>query len=260
MSKSIVDYYTSSFNEHERHQDGFGQIQRERTLQILNSYLSEQSHLIADIGGATGYYAFELAKSGHKVHLIDMVPVHIEKAKEMADEKGLNLAGFNVGDARKLDFFDETFDAAILHGPLYHLTCRNERIKALQEAYRILKPRGKLFAFAINRYAGIFYGIHSGQILQDDYFKIALTESKSGYRRRTPGWHFHLPEEMRAEVLDAGFQIEALKGVVSLVWMLPDIEKKMVDKAIRKKIFEISRHLEDEPIIGQDFVCIAHKS
>ncbi len=70
--------------------------------------------------------------------------------------------------------------------------------------------------FAINRYAGVFYGIHSEIILDDTYFEMVKTEVETGFRTRNPTWHFHLPEELEAEIMTSGFKIEATKGVVSL--------------------------------------------
>lgn len=259
MSKGVVDYYTEVFSENERHEDGFGQIQQQRTLNILEQYLQGKSHKIIDIGGATGAYSFDLAKSGHKVHLLDIVPVHIEKAERIAFDRGILLDGYHVGDARALEFADNSFDAVILHGPLYHITDIVERKKVLNEALRILKPNGVLFAFAINRYAGVFYGIHSELILDDTYFEMVKTEVETGFRTRNPTWHFHLPGELEAEITSSGFKIEITKGVVSPVWMLPGIESKLADVEMRKKILRVSEFLENEPKIGQDFVCIGRK-
>jgi len=259
MSKKVVDYYTEIFSENERHEDGFGQIQRQRTLNILNKYLQSNPCKIIDIGGATGAYSFDLAKAGHNVHLLDIVPAHIEKAERIGFDKGVLLDGYHVGNAKALEFADNSFDAVILHGPLYHITDIVERKKVLNEALRVLKPEGVLFAFAINRYAGVFYGIHSELILDNNYFEMVKTEIGTGLRTRYPTWYFHLPEELEAEIMSSGFQIEATKGVVSPVWMLPDIESKLSDAQMHEKILRVSELLENEPKIGQDFVCIGRK-
>ncbi|WP_375753597.1 class I SAM-dependent methyltransferase [Vibrio sp. HN007] len=258
MSSEVIEYYTNQFNEHERHLDGFGTIQHKRTLQVLKQYLTPKQNVL-DIGGATGTYSFELAKNGHHVHLLDIVPSHISKAQQISFEQGINLSGYHVGDARKLNFEDHSFDAVIIHGPLYHITKRNERLKVLKEAYRVLRNGGVLFAFAINRYAGINYGIHTGKILDDDYFKIIRTEVSSGYRDKEPGWHFHLPNELEQEVAESNFININAKGVVSPIWMLPDIENTLLDPAAQDKILRVSELLESEPILGQDFVCIGYK-
>jgi hypothetical protein len=40
-------------------------------------------------------------------------------------------------------------------GPLYHLVERTERIRAIREAHRILKPRDCLFVATISRFASL---------------------------------------------------------------------------------------------------------
>ncbi|WCE32286.1 class I SAM-dependent methyltransferase [Vibrio sp. SCSIO 43137] len=259
MSSNVVEYYTNSFNEHKRHIDGFGQIQQLRTLQLFQQYLPTKQRII-DIGGATGVYSFDLAKRGHEVQLLDIVPLHIEKAKQLSEENGVELGGYHVGDAQELSFPDESFDAVILHGPLYHITDIAIRRKVLAEAFRILKPDGQVFAFAINRYAGLFYGVHSELILDDSYFKMVSEEVKTGVRSREPSWYFHLPSELETEVSEAGFSTVETKGVVSPIWMLSDIEKKLSNEEVRQKILKASKLAEDEPILGQDFVTIGVKA
>lgn len=258
MNSKVIEYYTSAFNEHERQHDGFGAIQRTRTLQLLKQFLNTNQKVL-DIGGAVGNYSFELAKEGYDVHLLDIVHLHVEKARKISKECGIALSGFHVGDARELEFEDQSFDAAILHGPLYHITDKSERSKVLSEVYRILCDGGILLAFAINRYAGVHYGINTEQILDDDYFEMISNEITTGFRSREPGWHFHLPDELKQELIDSDFNKLQTKGVVSSIWMIPDLESKLSDPAIYRKIIRVSELLEDEPILGQDFVCIGYK-
>ena len=75
---------------------------------------------IVDIGGATGVYSFWLASQGHEAHLLDLTPKHIEQAREKAENTGVELAGYHCADARELPFADESFDLALVMGPLYH--------------------------------------------------------------------------------------------------------------------------------------------
>ncbi len=96
------------------------------------------------MGGAAGIYAFPLAETGYKVHLIDPIAVHIEQAKEHAIKTGMSLASYTVGDARNLEQPDNSADVVLFFGLLYHLIDEKDRLKALREAYRFLKPGGML--------------------------------------------------------------------------------------------------------------------
>ena len=67
-----------------------------------------------------------------------------------------------------------------MHGPLYHLTKEEDRIKALSEAKRVLRPNGVVLAFTITRYAGINYGITEGLIFERTYYEVMKEEVLTG--------------------------------------------------------------------------------
>jgi ubiquinone/menaquinone biosynthesis C-methylase UbiE len=66
----------------------------------------------------------------------------IEQAKESESKLNNKLATIQVGDARNLDFEDQSFDLVLMMGPLYHLVNKQDRMKALAEAHRVLKKDG----------------------------------------------------------------------------------------------------------------------
>jgi SAM-dependent methyltransferase len=92
------------------------------------------------LAAAPGTYAAPLASRGYRVHLVDPVLLHVEQARQAAGAGP--AAGFALGDARKLSEPDESQDAVMLFGPLYHLTEAAHRRKALAEAWRVLRPGG----------------------------------------------------------------------------------------------------------------------
>ncbi|MGB6455952.1 MAG: class I SAM-dependent methyltransferase, partial [Streptosporangiaceae bacterium] len=58
-----------------------------------------------------------------------------------------------VGDARSLDLADASVDAVLLLGPLYHLARRADRVQALREARRVVRPGGPVYGAAVSRWA-----------------------------------------------------------------------------------------------------------
>src|SRR5436190_432260 len=91
--------------------------------ELLERYLPPAPAVILDVGGGPGVYAYWLARRGYTVHLIDAVPLHVEEARLASSQQpDQPLASSAVGDARQLDWLDESVDAVLLLGPLYHLT------------------------------------------------------------------------------------------------------------------------------------------
>ena len=125
------------------------------TLMALDQYLPPSADVI-DIGGGPGRYAIDLSRRGHTVTLLDLARANLDLAAQKAEEAGVSLHASLHGNALDLSAFaDGTFDAALVMGPLYHLISLEDRRRCIQEAKRVLKPGGLLFAAYINRY-GVF--------------------------------------------------------------------------------------------------------
>ena len=95
------------------------------------------------------------------------------------------LAGAQVGDARRLPYGDASADAALLLGPLYHLTDRGDRLTALSEARRVLRTGGLVAAAAISRFASTFDGLARG-FLADPRFEHVVERDVHDGQHRNP--------------------------------------------------------------------------
>ncbi|MEZ4735940.1 MAG: class I SAM-dependent methyltransferase [Caldilineaceae bacterium] len=128
------------------------------TQHIITEYLPSSPANVMDIGGGPGRYALWLAGQGHQVTLLDLSAGNLQFAETQARAAGVQFTATVQGTATDLhNFADATFDAALLLGPLYHLGTLAERQRAVQEAKRVLKPGGILFAAFLNRLALIRY-------------------------------------------------------------------------------------------------------
>jgi SAM-dependent methyltransferase len=130
---------------------GRGQLEFERTAEIVGRRLPDAPAVVADIGGGPGRYALWLASLGYLVEHRDLMPLHVGQLK--ADAAGLPGVRTAVGDARDIDLPDASADAVLLLGPLYHLVDRQDRVRALSECARVVRPGGPVFAAAISRWA-----------------------------------------------------------------------------------------------------------
>jgi len=137
MDRNKITQYYSNETEKKRFEIDFFMLEGIRTKEIVSRYLFKDKMSIIDIGGGAGYYSFWLQEKGHNMNLVDLSPKNIELAKRQTLDTGMQLANCEIGDATNLNFKDETFDLALLFGPLYHLTDKAERLKALSEAKRV---------------------------------------------------------------------------------------------------------------------------
>ncbi|KAG5656062.1 hypothetical protein KAF25_001632 [Fusarium avenaceum] len=132
-------------------------MERELTLRAIRQALatSETSDTeqkrIADVGGGPGKIAFALADQGHHVDLIDLSRDLIRLAEIEQDKRSTSaenpaiLASISVGDALEaIPLTNDSYDAVLLLGPLYHLLEEAERKKAVENALRLAKPQGGL--------------------------------------------------------------------------------------------------------------------
>ena len=171
-----------------------------------------------DVGGGTGVHAAWLADRGYRVHLVDVVPEHVRAAAE----HGLLTA--EVGDARRLTQTDASVDAVLLLGPLYHLLVRAERLSALVEARRVLRPGGVLLAAAIGRFMAVLDWAQSGCLTADFAAKLVPVLS-SGVHDPTLGFtdaFFHTAAQLRQEVAEAGFAGVRVVGIEGPAWTIVD--------------------------------------
>ena len=132
------------------------------TVHMMDRYLQPGCSIL-DIGGGPGHYSIHYAKQGHSVTLLDLSDENVRFAKKKARQYGVKITAMQ-GNALDLSRFpDDSFDAVFLMGPLYHLMNEDNRIRAICEARRVLKPGGCLFSSFILMFGGVIYGMRELQ-------------------------------------------------------------------------------------------------
>ena len=261
----VADHYASG-HEVDRLHTGEGRLDCARTRELLLRFLPAAPATILDVGGGPGGHACWLARHGYAVHLIDITPLHVQLAEEASRRQPeAPLAGIRLGDACALPWEAETVDAILLFGPLYHLTDRADRLQALREAYRVLKPGGVLLGVGISRFASTFDGLRNGYLKDPQFAEIVYQDLKDGQHRNPAGkpeyfmdTFFHHPDELRQEVSEAGFTVTGLYGVEGPCWILPDFEDWWDHAEYRERFLRIARTVETEPsLIGVSAHLIA---
>lgn len=251
LSPEVAAYYECG-DEQDRLTARVGRVEWARTWELLERFLPVPPATILDVGGGPGAYAVPLALAGHAVHLVDAMPLHVEQARDAAAATGTTLASAEVGDARELAFPDGGADAVLLLGPLYHLLEVADRMAALTEAGRVLRPGGVLIAVAISRFASLYEGVQSGWAadhpeIVESGLHTGTHRNPEGLRHRFTTAHFARPDELAAEVADAGFAVEALLAVEGPASRLDDPDAWMSDPRRRAWLLRQLHRVEAEP-------------
>jgi SAM-dependent methyltransferase len=252
----VLGYYARG-GERDRLEEAYFPLERARTEELVRRHLPPPPGVVVDVGGAAGAYALWLAEAGYEVHLVDPVPLHVEQAEEASRTRPEGrLASARVGDARRLDFADASADTVLLLGPLYHLTERTDRLAALAEARRVVKPGGLVFAAAISRFASLLDGFRGPVFDHEAFARIVERDLEDGQHRNDTGIadffttaFFHLPGELGAEVREAGFALAGLFAVEGAGAFVPDFTRRWADPRARARLLDLVRRVEREPAL-----------
>jgi ubiquinone/menaquinone biosynthesis C-methylase UbiE len=265
MSRRIVEYYEKEKIEDAR-LSTVARFEFVRTKEIIGRYLTAGPLVIADVAGATGAYAFWLAGLGHRVHLRDLVPAHIETARARARELSIALESMEIGDARSLPYPDGFADLVLLMGPLYHLQERADRERVLRESARVLKPGGRVFCAAISRFGSLFSGFQLN-LLDDPRFEAIVDRDLRDGRHENIApdkdyWttaYFHQPAELREEIVGAGLACEKLIGVEGPVGLMSELNGWLdrKDACYEFALKYMKRVEEEESLLGASYHLLA---
>jgi ubiquinone/menaquinone biosynthesis C-methylase UbiE len=266
ITKEIAEFYDAG-KEAGRLFQGLGRIEFARMQELMQRYLRPSPAVIADVGGGPGTYACWLATKGYEVHLSDPVALHVQQAREAsAKQPSYPIASAEVGDARQLALPDASADAVLLHGPMYHLREKPDRLLALAEARRVLRPDGVLLAVAINSYASTIVGVVNGWVWDAAYMGMIREEILTGQHRCPDNWKlfttsfFHHPDLLKSEIEEAEFRHESTLGIQGPGWMAPELEAAWQDDARREAILQVARLMEHEPVHSPHMVAVARKA
>lgn len=253
IDAAIADYYNRA-PEETRLEHGSFVLEALRTRELIARHAPPAPGTVLDIGGAAGAYALWLAEAGYTVHLLDANPRLVQEASTRSAASARPLASCAIGDARATHFADASADIVLLLGPLYHLVTVPDRIRALREAARALKPGGLLFASAISRWASALEALAEDRFQEPAFAAMVAQDLEEGQHRNPTGRldyfttaYFHRPEDLQAEAVAAGLAVEATYGLEGPGWMLPDLQQRLDDPRRLADLLHVARSMETEP-------------
>jgi SAM-dependent methyltransferase len=262
VAPEILVHYTDEVDEGTRLGRGLNELELIRTRDVLRAHLGDAPARILDIGGATGIHARWLADDGHRVHVVDPVPRHIDAVLALRDERPGITA--ELGDARALDAPDDSYDAVLVFGPMYHLTERDQRLLALREAARVVVPGGPVFIAAISRFASLLSGLQHEFLFDPEFRAIVERDLRDGQHRnpqRRPEWfttsYFHRAEELVDEIASAGLEPVEVVGLEGPAGWLPHLESRWRDPDGREAILFSAAVAGSEPAFSSHLLAVS---
>nr|WP_199076695.1 class I SAM-dependent methyltransferase [Pedobacter sp. ASV19] len=255
ISKDIDQFYSKT-SEENRLSLGLGPLEYERNTELIGRYLSTSGKdTVIDVGGGPGVYAEWLAQLGHMVYLVDPVAKHIKQAKLRASKLKKPFQCL-LGESRNLAIPSGTADVVILHGPLYHLQSKQDRIISVKEALRVLKPGGTVLGFAINYTASTIAGLLNGMIHETSFYEMCKKELQTGIHNPPQNWpgllpeaYFHKPEELKNEFETGGFTALDIIAVEGMIWLDSKYFETRSTPAKKEAIMALLKMTERDPSI-----------
>ena len=206
----LEDYY-NHYDEEGRLLSRHGQVEYLTTMKYIRECLSGMTDpAILEIGAGTGRYSVTLAKQGHRVTAVELIPRNLEILKSKLD--GTERITPILGNALDLSVLpDASFSVTLVLGPMYHLYTREEKLQALSEAVRVTKPGGYLL---------VAYCMNEPTIISYVFGKNKLREVTDRHIL-TPDWHcisepkdlFEMVRTEEIAALDAEVPVQRIKLV-----------------------------------------------
>ena len=153
---------------------------------------------VLEVGCGTGVLTRALARLPNVASVVgvDPAPALIARARELAD--GISIVEYREADGRELPFEDAAFDVVVFDSTLCHVPMPE---RALAEAFRVLRPGGRLAAFD-GDYATATVGLGDHDPLQACV--VAMMANSVNDR-----W---LVRRLPSLVREAGFEVDAFRG------------------------------------------------
>ena len=204
-----LEKYYCKFNEDKRLLSRHGQVEFAVSTKYIDEVICERKNLdIIDIGAGTGRYSVFLAEKGHNVTAVELVNKNVSQIKMKS-----NKVIAKQGNALDLKFADESFDIALLFGPAYHLFSHEDKLKAINEAKRVVKKGGHILVmYLMNEYAVITYAFKEGN-LQKVLSEGKLDENFQCQTTKEDLYSYVRLEEINKLAEDAGLEREKIVGV-----------------------------------------------
>ncbi|WP_110238689.1 methyltransferase domain-containing protein [Nocardioides gilvus] len=172
--------------------------------------------VVLDIGGGTGGFAVQVARSGHHVTVVDPSPDALAALGNRASEAGVEVTGHQGDLSTLLDVVGPgSVDVVLCHGVLEIVP---DPVAALEVLARVLRPGGTLSLLVAQRHAAVIARAMAGHFHQArellDPAEAVPVQGARSTRRFTA-------QEIERLVVDRGFTVDQVHAVRVFADLVP---------------------------------------
>lgn len=149
LENNFLEQYYNLYDEDGRLASKHGKVEFITTMKYIHDYVKPGAKVL-EVGAGTGRYSIALSREGYQVQAMELIEHNIEVFKsKLTDNEHIDI---KQGNALDLSVYDNnSFDAVLILGPMYHLYNEEDKVQVLNEAKRILKKDGYIFvAYCMN--------------------------------------------------------------------------------------------------------------
>lgn len=149
MENNFLEQYYNLYDEDGRLASKHGKVEFITTMKYIHDYVKPGAKVL-EVGAGTGRYSIALSREGYQVQAMELIEHNIEVFKsKLMDNEHIDIKQGNALDLLVYD--NNSFDAILILGPMYHLYNEEDKVQVLNEAKRILKKDGYIFvAYCMN--------------------------------------------------------------------------------------------------------------